>query len=586
MKKTVRIPILSITVFALALTLSACAYLWGPSLTNNPFKPKQLAFSSNGNGTCSVTGIGSYTDTDLVIPSTSPDGDTVTAIGQGAFSGCTELTSVTIPDSVTNIGNSAFSSCSGLTSVTIPDGVTSIGKSAFYDCSGLTSVTIPDSVTSIGNSAFSGCSGLVSITIPFVGAQAGKTASNTYQYPFGYIFGTDSYTGGTATTQDYYGSSTRSTTSSTYYIPSSLRSVTITGGNIFYGAFHNCSGLTSITLGDGVTSIGRYAFSGCSGLTSVTFSDGIQSIGDHAFSGCASLKKITVPDGVSSIEEGTFSGCTGLTSVTVPDGVTSIGAAAFSGCSSLQSIMIPFVGESKTTAHYPFGYIFGTDYYTGGVATEQYYHYRTGGTAHSSFCIPASLKSVTVTGGNVPYGAFYNCSGLTSVTVGDGVANIESFAFYGCSSLESITIPFVGESRKTANDTAQYPFGYIFGTYSYTGGVATKQYFYGSTTNMTSSATFYIPSSLKSVTVTDGNILRGAFEACSGLTTITLGTGVKSIESFAFYRCSGLTSITYQGTKRQWNAISREPYWNDNTCSSIHCTDGDIAMDQYEVIVE
>ena len=98
--------------------------------------------------------------TDLVIP------DSVTSIGNSAFSYCTSLTSVTIPDSVTSIGNSAFSYCTSLTSVTIGNGVTSIGSVAFGDCTSLTSITIPDSVTSIGNAAFEDCSSLTSITIP------------------------------------------------------------------------------------------------------------------------------------------------------------------------------------------------------------------------------------------------------------------------------------------------------------------------------------------------------------------------------------------------------------------------------------
>lgn len=123
--------------------------------------------------------------------------NSVTSIGDFAFSGCSGLTSITIPDSVTRIENDAFEGCSGLTSITvadenstydswnncnaiietntntliagckkttIPDSVTSIGESAFDGCSGLTSITIPDSVTSIGEFAFEGCSGLTSIT--------------------------------------------------------------------------------------------------------------------------------------------------------------------------------------------------------------------------------------------------------------------------------------------------------------------------------------------------------------------------------------------------------------------------------------
>jgi len=90
--------------------------------------------------------------------------DSVTSIGEEAFFGCENLTSITIPDSVTSIGNKAFSNCTSLKSITIPNSVTSIGNQAFFDCSSLTSITIPDSVTSIGNWAFDGCTSLTVYT--------------------------------------------------------------------------------------------------------------------------------------------------------------------------------------------------------------------------------------------------------------------------------------------------------------------------------------------------------------------------------------------------------------------------------------
>ena len=134
----------------------------------------------------------------------------VIAIGNGAFDGCWNLTSVTIPNSVTAISNYAFEYCSGLTSVTIPDGVTDIGKGAFYWCKSLTSVTIPESVTTIGERAFVHCDSLTSVTIP--------------QY------------------------------------------VTTIGD----GTFDMCNALVSVIIGAGVTTIGNYAFEGCRSLMSVT----------------------------------------------------------------------------------------------------------------------------------------------------------------------------------------------------------------------------------------------------------------------------------------------------------------------------
>ena len=188
-----------------------------------------------------VTGIGDCTDKYIVIPS-EYNSKPVKSIGNYAFSGCTGLTSITVSEN-----NSAYSSVDGILYNKNKTKIIHVPEA-------IKVATIPDSVTSIGSSAFSGCSSLESITIPFVGAKAGVTSSDTYQYPFGYIFGTLSYTGGVATEQDYYGNSTSSTTSTTYYIPSSLKSVTVTGGNILYGAFSGCKGLTSITIPNSVTS--------------------------------------------------------------------------------------------------------------------------------------------------------------------------------------------------------------------------------------------------------------------------------------------------------------------------------------------
>ena len=89
-----------------------------------------------------------------------------------------------------------------------------------------------------------------------------------------------------------------------------------------------------------VTRIGDYAFNRCSGLTTITIPDGVTSIGSYAFSGCSGLSSVTIPDGVTSIEASVFSGCSGLTSITIPDSVTNIGGSAFSGCSGLTSIIV------------------------------------------------------------------------------------------------------------------------------------------------------------------------------------------------------------------------------------------------------
>ena len=110
---------------------------------------------------------------------------------------------------------------------------------------------------------------------------------------------------------------------------------------IGYEAFGGCSSLTSITIPDSVTSIGKYAFDGCTYLKNIAIPNNVTSIGAYAFAGCESLTSITIPESVTSIEEGTFSGCWSLTSVTIPDSVTNIKIQAFCNCNSITSIIIP-----------------------------------------------------------------------------------------------------------------------------------------------------------------------------------------------------------------------------------------------------
>ena len=105
-------------------------------------------------------------------------------------------------------------------------------------------------------------------------------------------------------------------------------------------AFYNCSGLTSLSLPSGITSIGWEAFSGCSGLTSLSLPSGITSMGNEAFSGCSGLTSLSLPSGLTSIDFNAFSGCSGLTSLSLPSGLTSIGDVAFYGCSGLTSIYV------------------------------------------------------------------------------------------------------------------------------------------------------------------------------------------------------------------------------------------------------
>ncbi len=175
-------------------------------------------------------------------------------------------------------------------------------------------------------------------------------------------------------------------------------------------AFYGCSSLTSITIPNGVTSIGNATFSGCSSLMSITLPNSVTSIGNATFSGCSSLMSITLPNSVTSIGNATFYDCSSLTSITIGKGVTSIGEYAFRGCSSLTSITLP---NSVTS-----------------IGNSAFY----GCSSLTSIAIPNSVTSI---GGS----ALYGCSGLMSITIGKGVTSIGEYAFRGCSSLTSVTIP-------------------------------------------------------------------------------------------------------------------------------------------------
>lgn len=451
-----------------------------------------LAYTVNSdNKSCTVTGIGECTDTEIYIP-TIIDGYKVMAIGEEAFSEQTSITAIIISDTVNTIKALAFYGCTGITEITIPESVTSIGTQIFNKCDSLTTVyynsqyggtsnpflsaesietvvfggtfvpnyiaygatnlktvIVSDSVTSIGRNAFEGCTGLTSVTIPDSVTSIGQNA----------------FEGCTGLTSVTMGNGVTSIAQEAFYNCESLTSVHITDiaswcaiefDNYRYYAnplryahnlYLNGALVTEVVIPNSITSISNSAFYNCTNLTSVTIPNSVTSIGGYAFYGCTGLTNITIPDSVTSIGYSTFRCCTGLTSVTIGRNVTSIHDAAFGGCTSLMSVTIP---DSVTSI------------------------------GSSAFCNCKSLKSINIPDNVVSIGeyAFSDCTGLTSVHITDivswcaikfdnyesnplncahnlylngtrviklvipnGVTSIGEYAFYDCRSLANVTIP-------------------------------------------------------------------------------------------------------------------------------------------------
>ena len=298
-----------------------------------PLVATGLEFLSNLDGTCELSGIGTYQGRRVILPEKSPEGDkvisissrafadtdivsvvipnTVSEIEYGAFENCTALESVTFrheTQDALDMGGNVFKGCTSLTGISLHMQITDIGFSAFYGCTALKSVTLSDSITSIGTNAFCGCASLKTITLP----------KNLKE-----LTGFEECV--------------------------SLEEIELPEGLISLGGFRGCTALKRIAMPSTVTTVGSAAFMDCTALTQVIFSDAVTSVDYSAFAGCTSLESISFPEGLTALPVDVLGGCTSLKQVTIPSTVTTIGQNAFKGCSALQEVMIP---ESVTTIEF------------------------------------------------------------------------------------------------------------------------------------------------------------------------------------------------------------------------------------------
>lgn len=487
-------------------------------------------------GEYTVSGIGTCTDTEILIPTTY-NGLPVVSVEASAFLNNTAITSVVLPDSITSIGENAFNGCESLTSVTFGKNsqLSSIGPGAFNYCYSLESITISESVTSIGSDAFYYCYGLRSVTF---GENSQLTSIG--EGAFNWCESLESIT-----------------------IPDSVTS-------IGEGAFCCCAKLTSITIPDGVKSIGNYAFAGCSALESITIPDSVLNIGDSAFAECTALESITIPGSVLSIGYSAFEECTALKNITIPGSVLSIGDNAFKECTALESAIISegvkSIGDNAfynctnlvnvslpdSLTSISFNTFYGCNLQTYDDGTASYL-----GNSENHYLVLVSVISKEITSFTIDdktkfiwSSAFSECRVLESIENTQNILYIGSHAFEHCNNLKTFSIPY---------------------------GITTIE-----------DGTFFCCTNMQTITIpeTVTSIGQSAFEGCNNLKSISIPNSVTSIGNKAFYECKKLENIiipdgvtfirydTFNGCESlEWVSLPESVYYIDQfafkNCSSL-----------------
>ncbi len=509
-------------------------------------------------------------------------------IGDYAFERCTSLLKAQIPSHVTSIGVSAYSDCTALREITVAESVESIGANAFYKCSALslikyqavnvnsTSIAFDASSSSvdivigervenipaylfyalnvsdvrfedvrtcrsIGASAFGFSSMSGGVYINDVSAWAQISFADTYSNPI--YYSGKLYIDGSPVTEAVFDVGTKNV-GCAFSGLTSLERVTIENGaeSIAEGAFLNCTALEYVSLPDTLTSIGPSAFANCASLRELNLPRGLTAIGAYAFSECTSLEYIGIPDSVTTVDSYAFSGCTGVRSIYIGESVTRLGSYAFYRCAAVEDIVYNARALGNLSSNNCVFMSVGTS----GVGIEL----TVGSSAEHLpaylFCPNSSYPSVKLTSvgfaegsvcTSIGNGAFRLCDKLERVFVSSSVESIESGAFYGCSSLSYISLPFVGGRSSIKVSTPETCFGYIFGTSSYSGGVASAQYY-----SEDKSVTYYIPASLAEVEIRGGELFYGAFYSCKNIKTADI-SGACRIGERAFFGCTSLEEL-------------------------------------------
>lgn len=469
-------------------------------------------------------------------------GSDVSVIDPSVFNSCSSLTSFTIEDSdmelqtsaagfencpieVINLGRniklteekSPFAGMSTLKKLNISSSVAEICSDLFRECSGLTWMSFPVGLKKIDGGAFADCSSLEGLTFddgtdPIVistdGAFSGSPIKSIY---LGRNLSAETapFSGLNQFKHLTIGSGVTSIAPRTFRGCPALTRLTIEQGtaplnieepveedtentlktldiarNITGCGFRNFYNLTTVTVYDGITTIGANLFEGCNALKTISLPGSVNSIGDFAFANCTSLRSIGLPSSLSAIGEGAFIGCSSLKAIALPSSLTTISDGAFARCSGLTDIEFP--------------------------------------------------SSITTIG---EY-AFAECTVLTAVEIPESITKIGRYAFADCSALTTLKIADSDEpvtiNRLAFRNNINQP----------ADNSTLETIYIGREVEFTDSP-FAEMDNLKSVTVGNSvaNLGASLFQACPNLTHVKLGTSLKTIEEFVFLGCGALRSV-------------------------------------------
>ena len=521
---------------------------------------------------------------------------TLTSIGEAAFWACSSLQSITLPNNLTNIGLNAFRACHSLTQVLIPASVTNIDGSAFERCTGLTDVVFEGNSLEFGSGAtFYDCTSLKNVF--FNGTRADWTASrgssgSVLPAAAQIYYKNDLISSGTC------GDNSSGNNTQWKLTKAGTLIITVgtgcTEGGIADFAYGKApwyqdiydGGIRCLIIGSGIKTIGSYAFADCTDLAEIIVPDGVISIGDGAFQQNSGAKRVVLPPSTVYIGHSALRDCSALTSVSLPDSMSNrLFLDMFEGCTNLKSVDIPdgitdiYEGDLASCPNWTDIYYdnwgrvwnrvvsnvrdsipdrmnvhFKDNIYDSGSCGENVTWTLTAdGTLTISgtgamtdytydsrspwYSCRTYIKRVVMQQGVTSIGdhAFWDCSGLTSVTIPDGVTSIGDYAFSDCSGLTSVTIP---SSVTSIGD--------------------------GAFSGCTALTAVTIP---ESVTYINGEV----FSNCVRLARVTIPKSVTEISSKAFYYCDSLTDVYYAGTAADWAKISISEGNEDLLAAALHC---------------